>query len=362
MSSKLIAMARRWITWRDHYASSKLVSPDTITTDFDLCLPSGLVAQGVSDEGMEALRSDEVTLRFAEASEALESVRKSVRMLEASQHEKTVHSRGQAQNTRANSIIQDLIRRRDFFIETYNYARVALIQLGAIDAQIRDSFPQLSVKDTYRQDPGARREVGASRLANGLLWRPFSVPSGRVVTDSGEGRDKEDDENAVAGVDEAQDMGEARRVEGWIWKPQRPFATDSIDVDTTTWEEEGDRVQWFRAEAEFLRWLEQMELKHFEFQRLISSFAFATSAWKLTAESKPPPEVQEVDAGFAAFAKRKSDMFSSMQTYASNTFLRCGHKDVVLGETNAKNLTHDVLVERCLALRRKYIEGIYSNV
>jgi len=80
-------------------------------------------------------------------------------MLEASQHEKTVHLWGQVQNTRANTIIWDLIWRCNFYIDTYNHARVALIQLRAIDARIWDTFSQLSVKDTYRQNPRARREV-----------------------------------------------------------------------------------------------------------------------------------------------------------------------------------------------------------
>ncbi|KAJ7067668.1 hypothetical protein C8F01DRAFT_670999 [Mycena amicta] len=50
-----------------------------------------------------------------------------------------------------------------------------------------------------------------------------------------------------------------KRESGWIWQLGR--LTKMTDVEMDEWSREGDRVQWFRAEAEMLRWREQKEQK-----------------------------------------------------------------------------------------------------
>ncbi|KAJ7039981.1 hypothetical protein C8F04DRAFT_1254428 [Mycena alexandri] len=47
------------------------------------------------------------------------------------------------------------------------------------------------------------------------------------------------------------------RPDGWLWQLGR--LSKMTDAEMVEWSNEGDRVQWFRAEAEMQRWQEQTE-------------------------------------------------------------------------------------------------------
>ncbi|KAJ7587732.1 hypothetical protein C8J56DRAFT_1050966 [Mycena floridula] len=68
------------------------------------------------------------------------------------------------------------------------------------------------------------------------------------------------------------------------------------------WQDEGDSVQWFRAEAEMERWQEQLEIKQAEFLRCIDSFKMMSRNWNLIAEHS--------ERGARAYARQKSAMYS----------------------------------------------------
>jgi hypothetical protein len=72
-----------------------------------------------------------------------------------------------------------------------------------------------------------------------------------------------------------------------------------------------NRVQFARAEAEFLRWLEQVEIKHAEIERVFNYYKKMVSLWAQLAERAEhtvhpcasPGEKAEA-AGKAAYARR----------------------------------------------------------
>lgn len=82
--------------------------------------------------------------------------------------------------------------------------------------------------------------------------------------------------------------------------------------------ESGDRVQWFRAEAEMQRWLEEWELLQAEFLRCIRSFKKSQGIWKQLATSNTNP-------GYAAYAFKTAAMFAKMEVTARNTFITSGY-------------------------------------
>lgn len=68
-----------------------------------------------------------------------------------------------------------------------------------------------------------------------------------------------------------------------------------------------DRVQWFRAEAEFERKQEMLESKHAEFERALRRFAWDRDTWATLSEK------YSVTPGHSAYAKEHADMFESLR-------------------------------------------------
>jgi hypothetical protein len=76
-----------------------------------------------------------------------------------------------------------------------------------------------------------------------------------------------------------------------------------------------DRVQWHRAWAEMLRWMEEFELKHTEFLKSINSFQTMSTAWDTLANA-------EEDPARAAFARHRSNAYVTLHDHAVNLFTR----------------------------------------
>lgn len=128
--------------------------------------------------GTSSLVDVEVALRHAEAFEALESVRASIRSLDALNRESLVQLRHQSQQTRSARLVQSKILRKDTGISTYNRARDCLEALGVLSNEsLRNYYPRLTLADTTRRNPVHRREVGDSRLNDGRAWHPLVPPS-----------------------------------------------------------------------------------------------------------------------------------------------------------------------------------------
>ncbi|KAJ3982182.1 hypothetical protein F5890DRAFT_1476343 [Lentinula detonsa] len=121
------------------------------------------------------------------------------------------------------------------------------------------------------------------------------------------------------------------KADGWIWTAGRLENMSPKEIEE--WEETGraskhhfaiadsllpeNRVQWFRAEADFERWQEQIEIKHAEFQRVIASFTYYRDAWmRLSSQYSLTP-------GHRAYAREHSDMFESLRMDAEAKYDQC---------------------------------------
>ncbi|KAJ7589693.1 hypothetical protein C8J56DRAFT_1049336 [Mycena floridula] len=80
-----------------------------------------------------------------------------------------------------------------------------------------------------------------------------------------------------------------------------------------------DRVQWFRAEADYERALEVWETRQAEFIRGIRYFKTLSTTWADIAKDSGE------DAGKMAYAKQKSAMYARMHSDAEIAFTNLGY-------------------------------------
>ncbi|KIM46597.1 hypothetical protein M413DRAFT_22998 [Hebeloma cylindrosporum] len=140
---------------------------------------------------------------------------------------------------------------------------------------------------------------------------------------------------AVEGINEAAGK---ERTDGWIWsfKAQPQMS----DKELEEWIDEGDRVQWFRAEAEMQRWQEEWEIKQADFLRCICMFSTMSDVWQALGKDNIK--------GKAAYAKKKSAMFKAMENEARSKLSKAGHGNLpdLLVPGNRKILADYVEEER----------------
>ncbi|EDR13061.1 uncharacterized protein LACBIDRAFT_322480 [Laccaria bicolor S238N-H82] len=114
------------------------------------------------------------------------------------------------------------------------------------------------------------------------------------------------------------------------------------EKDLKAWAEEGDRVQWSRAEAEMQCWQEEWERKQAEFMCCIRSFDKMSHVWAQLSKSSP-------SQGHAAYTSKKSAMFSQMKQIAQANE----------GQSTTPPLL--ILLKRVLINRKPYGYGMWTS-
>ncbi|KAJ6563052.1 hypothetical protein DFH09DRAFT_1477909 [Mycena vulgaris] len=97
--------------------------------------------------------------------------------------------------------------------------------------------------------------------------------------------------------EEQQDL-DSRRPEGWLWQLGKMGRLSQSEMEE--WSNKGDRVQWFRAEAEMRQWQEQKEQKLVELLWTIRSYVKMQSVWSQLGDSHAN------QPGHAAYARQKA--------------------------------------------------------
>ncbi|KAF9521239.1 hypothetical protein CPB83DRAFT_911799 [Crepidotus variabilis] len=138
----------------------------------------------------------------------------------------------------------------------------------------------------------------------------------------------------MAGYDSTGMLSE----DSWIWG----FSPGKLsDTELQDWINEGDSVQWFRAEAEMQRWQKQIAIKQAEFLRVISTFFRMSDVWgKLGSLA--------LDPGAIAYAKKKAYMFSEMAATAVEAFSDAGYGDCLEKLESGTGLWELVAADRVL--------------
>ena len=114
----------------------------------------------------------------------------------------------------------------------------------------------------------------------------------------------------------------------------------------------GNRVQWFRAEADMQRWQEQTEVKLIEFLRCMQTYNKMAAVWTLLSQMQP-----DNLAGHAAYAKRTAGMYKRMEKECEKKFDEAGHKELRLSARN----NYGEFMKYIIANRRKEEEYLNSR-
>ncbi|TBU21084.1 hypothetical protein BD311DRAFT_743816, partial [Dichomitus squalens] len=99
-------------------------------------------------------------------------------------------------------------------------------------------------------------------------------------------------------------LGDHKAVGSWIFHVTPPGGEDEQEE----WEQEAQRVQWFRSRANLARTNEEVNLVYAEARALRRGFLFASDEW-LRRDSALP---DYASPGATAYAREKSDMFKIM--------------------------------------------------
>ncbi|KAK6966548.1 hypothetical protein R3P38DRAFT_2816040 [Favolaschia claudopus] len=218
----------------------------------------------------------------------------------------------------------------------YMAAREALMTLGLAVGDETD-FQELKPEHTYMKSRSMRRQLGDSRHTEGTIWTQASVsagmrstapsvsvasaatagPSASAAPTVGTlmGRRKASARPSPTGKSRVKPIAELKKAppaEGWIWsykigKMTLPFEfvqNTQAPISNYAWNNEGDRVQFFRAEAEMERWREQVEMKLAEWRTTVRSFAKYKEIWTKLAAIQ-----DSSDVGFIAYAKDQAAIF-----------------------------------------------------
>ncbi|TEB21527.1 hypothetical protein FA13DRAFT_1757507 [Coprinellus micaceus] len=274
-----------------------------------LFLPSDYDTSQREALGITHLTKTESDLREGVAFDCIRSLQQCVKALDGLTIEKR-EARGQDQHTRASAAIMRATAKRKTWVDHYNANRTAMISLGlSKDAR---SFPELSVNDTHRKSTTVKRALGDSRRVDGTLFTLAEKPVG-------DGARPSKRRKATATIGESTSKATittssaALSVEdGWIW---RLGAIGNLsELEIRKWEEDGERVEWFRAEAEMERWREQWEIKLAEFIRCSQSFRTMAEAWTTLSE-------RQESKVFEVYARKTAAMYRRMCAQLDDSFV-----------------------------------------
>ncbi|KAJ7939058.1 hypothetical protein B0H13DRAFT_1851231 [Mycena leptocephala] len=332
--------------------ASQAISAPAIEAEL-LYLPSDFSEAERREMNLVQLAIEEARWREGQAFDTLRALQNVVKALRALQRRKFKNNRQQKQNTRAMEHIDEGIKRRNHHMEAFNAARLAIITLTG-----SSNFPILTEADLFMKSVQQKRQVGDSNRTDGLLFRAKAlatvgsydgdVDGGIVMNDSG----SDVDEPTVVGTqmdrrrsgpkpkkhDSSRETTKTvtERPEGWLW--QLGKLTKMSNNEMEAWSNEGDRVQWFRAEAEMQRWQEQWEQKLVELLRTARSFSRMQAVWTQLSKNQPQGR-----PGARAYALQKAAMYEKrwIQAHKNLRNLGFGH---LLGE--AANVIEFVEQER----------------
>ncbi|KAJ7659305.1 hypothetical protein DFH06DRAFT_989992, partial [Mycena polygramma] len=340
----------------DKVAAQAAAIPVVAVEDEVLFLPSDITASERLALDAGSLGIEEVKWREGQAFDALRAIQNVVKALTALRDRKMKNDRQQKDNTRAGDEIRDTTKRRDRHMQTYESARQAMIALGALQDGSNTNFPPLKEADTFMKSVRQARQVGDSHFTDGLLWRmsggidsnsshqapTSSAGTSTTTTDAqirsafsshprcqnlSQGMDYSAPRQRKPATTSQQEEKREQRSEGWLWQLGKMGKLSQSEMDE--WSNEGDRVQWFRAEAEMQRWQEQKEQKLVELLRTIRSFAKMQEVWTWLGHSHSANQ-----PGHAAYARQKASMYERRAEEARTLARLGGHEELLLPTAN----------------------------
>ncbi|KAJ7710868.1 hypothetical protein B0H17DRAFT_1324341 [Mycena rosella] len=218
-----------------------------------LYLPSHFTKTMQGELKLQALAQVEYALREGQAFDALAELRNAIQALNYNLTIKKTEIHGVGKLTKAQNYLRTLSNDIQIAADTYRRARRALLHLGLDENNA--TLQELRKEDMF----------GKSGL------RPA--------------------------------MGHSKRVDSWFWTTGR--GANLTDEQEAEWEQEMDRVKWFRDRALRDRAVEEEETLEEEFKRAILWFAKTELIWEKMGDDAE-------EAGAKAYAYKQAAMFHKL--------------------------------------------------
>lgn len=246
------------------HCTTQQPNPDSEVEWLPLFLPSEFSTTERVNYGLEDVSKVELILRRGEACDAIQSLKTAIRSISALEYDADKYTRNRNTNTRSGEKMRAARESKRFWMKEYQAIREAMLRLGMLDSD--PNFPRLTEEDTYRPSTLSYHEFGSGGSLVGWIW---TVMTGRLPV------------------------------------------TNNVRQD---YEQEDDRVQWFRQRAAMKSWADEVEILSVDLERTVDSCENLAVVWSNIQGSEK--------AGRAAFAAQKCSEYTSYAKEAQTRRLR----------------------------------------
>ncbi|KAJ7810694.1 hypothetical protein B0H14DRAFT_3480369 [Mycena olivaceomarginata] len=262
-------------------------------TDGDDQRPAAMMTKPESE-----LRDAEIELRCTEAQSAILAVRDASLALSAVRKARDLDFRGQVGITRSKRNLQKAELMKTFEIGMYNSSRDSRLFDGtAWYLQSGMTITNTATTSILSPRKGSLLAGTQSRKRTSFKRDPRTPKHLRDIAPEGVGVESSAEESGAemspskGGKAPEGKKGKTKergkkKPDGWIWMESLMWGQHQSEEKLAAYKKESDQVQWFQAEAEMYRWLEQYEQKHTEFLRVIERYRRDGKVWVGLAEHK----------------------------------------------------------------------------
>ncbi|KAF6743694.1 hypothetical protein DFP72DRAFT_827272 [Ephemerocybe angulata] len=302
----------------DHIAV-ELSKPSNLNVEtMTLFLPSDFTHSDRVKFSLLSLADGERKMLEGAAYDVLSQLRRDVQFYDSLTANKKSQCYGQERHTREQSKVDEARRRRNSNMDLYKKIRSALVRLGMPEDD--PTFLPLTLESLFRKSTTVKRAIGDTYTADSMLWTSGKrVAKSKRRLDGGSANKSTAPNPSHVSVPiplvETDDPVSVNTTEGWIWKVTTPRGMSDKEVEE--WLSEGDRVQWFRAEAEMYRWQEEWEQKLAELLRTAKYFSKMSSVWTDLGKKTEEP-------GKLAFAFKIAAQYNQLRRISRTDFKATG--------------------------------------
>ncbi|KIY43267.1 hypothetical protein FISHEDRAFT_78674 [Fistulina hepatica ATCC 64428] len=301
-----------------------------------LVLPSALNVDERTRWSIDALTEIEADLREGAIHDEQGNILTAAALVSMGRHAQRKQVSGQDGNTRAQRVIQRNEGILNEAIARYNGHRKALICLREYkDPEKQCRYKEVRLEDVYRKNMMEKRVLGDSHCNEGSVYHGSETPSATparassTLTSVLEGtvgtattkKQKAARQNVKGALSNASGStsprGESPSVLNEKTNDEEIFINRDalhLHVDIEEWETEVNRVQCFRAEADFMNWRDECEKKVAELTRHIRSCKTMAVCWAELAQQSFRP-------GAIAYARLTSTTWTALEQRARSRLI-----------------------------------------
>ncbi|KAJ3527188.1 hypothetical protein NMY22_g9878 [Coprinellus aureogranulatus] len=335
-----------------------------------LFLPSYYEERDRLAMGLVELGQMERDILEGAAYDTLSKIRTAVQMLGAL-HSSDKNDRGQTQHTRNRNIIENSHLKVQIEMAAYTNFRDALLKLGF--SKDDPTLLPMNENAIKRKSTTTKRALGDTSLRDGHIWTSGSINAHKrlvykplvntqdsslanmVGTQSSQGRKRKNDVSAKddtvassskkprveaeqepdssdssdwedepdeSNGDDVSMQSPPTSSQGWLWNV-KGGSKGLTDGEVEAFLSEGARVQWFRAEADMMRWQEEWERKLVDFMRSIRYYDKVATVWReLSLRSDFSP-------GMIALARKTSNRYLELRRRCQDAFKQAGYEYIL---------------------------------